>query len=133
MRLLSVRTPLSIGRTSGNHYQVQVSLKIDLEQTNFLPPWHTVRVFVLDTKNSDPIGVFIASFNFGPARIRTAYLLIANEAFYQVNYGPVVGTPRLELGTFSMSTKRSNQLSYVPEYLSITCLQNSVVRKVNFL
>ena len=27
-------------------------------------------------------------YRSGPERTRTAYLLIANEAFYQMNYGP---------------------------------------------
>ena len=40
----------------------------------------------------------------GPDRDRTGYLLIANEALYQVSYGPriqvkaVVGVPRIGLG-----------------------------------
>ena len=31
----------------------------------------------------------------GPERTRTAYLLIANEMFYRLNYGPAFASPKL--------------------------------------
>ncbi len=41
--------------------------------------------------------------HFGPERTRTAYLLVANEAFYQMNYRPMVGDTGIEPVTFTMS------------------------------
>ena len=44
----------------------------------------------------------------GPERIRTADFLIANEAFYQLNYRPcLVGDEGVEPSTSSLSEKRS--------------------------
>ncbi len=44
----------------------------------------------------------------GPERIRTADLFIANEALYQLSYGPLdVGAEGVEPSTSSLSVKRS--------------------------
>jgi hypothetical protein len=64
-----------------------------------------------------------AFFLCGATGNRTPDLLLAKQALYQLSYGPgmtvkpvvIVGIPGLEPGTSSLSAKRSNRLSYIPD------------------
>lgn len=58
-----------------------------------------------NTNTRSAAGVCV--FCGGPERTRTAYLLIANEAFYQVNYGPEVSKNDERLQSFALSERGS--------------------------
>ena len=57
-----------------------------------------------------PISANLAIFG-GGKRTRTADILLAKQALYQLSYTPTVGHPGLEPGTSPLSGVRSNHLS----------------------